>query len=391
MDGSGEADGDGQATEPAPAGPGVGDLHAVDPTLDEAGLPQERPRSMLRRMVGNLLSIALVVAIFVFLFAQLQGAEIGAAIELITPQSVLLVTVLALLNLASNWPPIVTSLPGLTYGQAAQTNLSSAAVSNTVPEGGAVATGMTYAMFHSFDRTLEAVTLSLMATGIWTNLTRYSLMAIALLFVAAQGIGGTTSVTIAVITAAVMAAAVVLFGLVLRSERFAVRLGRIGDRLIAPVLRRFHKPPFDAVTWMRTFRTDLVGLVHDRWMRLTVTMTISQLTACLVLFAAVRSMGIGAEYVPASLVVVAYAAQALVSLMSPTPGGMGVSEAALLAVLGLEVPPELQQNLVAAVILFRYAVWLLPIPLGAGSYLYWRYTAGKRERVAAKAARAAGG
>lgn len=371
------------SARPETSGPTVGDLQEIDPTLDEAGLPQERPRSVGRRMLSNFISFGLVIAIFVFLVSRLKGAELGDAISLITPASVIVVGLLGIVNLASNWPPIVTSLPGLRYGQAAQTNLASAAVSNTVPEGGAVATGMTYAMFHSFDQTLEAVTLSLTTTGIWTNLTRYSLMAVALLLVAAAGIGGATTVTIAVVTAVVMGLAVVLFGLVLRSEGFAVRLGHLGDRIIGPVLRRFHKPPFDAVAWMRTFRTDLVGLVHDRWLRLTTTMTLSQLTASLVLLVAVRMMGIGAEYVPISLVVVAYAAQALVSLMSPTPGGMGVSEAALLAVLGITVPESLQPNLVAAVVLFRFAVWLLPIPLGAGAYLYWRFTAGKRERSAA--------
>lgn len=366
--------------------PTVGDLGDIDPTLDEAGLPVERPRSVLRKMASNFISFALVIAIFWFLYTRLSGVDFSSAFALITPASVVVVCLLGVVNLASNWPPIVVSLPGLRIGEAAQANLASAAVSNTIPEGGAVATGMTYAMFHSFGRTLEAVTLSLMTTGIWTNLTRYSLMALALLLVAANGIGGSTSVTLAVVTAVVMVVLVALFGLVLRSESFAERLGRIGDRVISPVLRRFHKPPFDAVAWMRQFRTDLVGLVHDRWLRLTTTMTISQLTACLVLFAAVRMMGIGDEYVPVSLIVVAYAAQALVSLMSPTPGGMGVSEAALLAVLGVAVPDTLQDQLVAAVVLFRIAVWLLPIPLGAGAYLYWRMTAGKRRRGAAAVA-----
>ena len=69
-----------------------------------------------------------------------------------------MVVVLGVVNLATNWPPIVIALPGLRIREAAVTNTASAALSNTVPEGGAVATGLNFAMLRSWGFTLADIT-----------------------------------------------------------------------------------------------------------------------------------------------------------------------------------------------------------------------------------------
>ena len=43
-----------------------------------------------------------------------------------------------------------------------------------------------------------------------------------------------------------------------------------------------------------------------------------------------------------------------------------------MAILGAGLPAGLNAQIVAAVLLFRLATWLVPIPLGLVSYLYWR-------------------
>ncbi|MBI2706394.1 MAG: hypothetical protein HYX32_14070 [Actinobacteria bacterium] len=66
------------------------------------------------------------------------------------------------------------------------------------------------------------------------------------------------------------------------------------------------------------------------------------------------------------------------------------AEAALFAILGPAVPSVQQSALVAAIALYRYATWLLPIPLGAATYLYWRFSARWKATAAGSPAVASG-
>jgi len=60
------------------------------------------------------------------------------------------------------------------------------------------------------------------------------------------------------------------------------------------------------------------------------------------------------------------------SLLIPTPGGMGVAEVVLVGVLGYDLAQSEQPAVLAAVLLYRIATFLVPIPVGLGTYVYWR-------------------
>lgn len=345
---------------------------AAPPAKADDELPVAKPKSALRRVVSAVLTYGVVIAIFAFLVPKLGGVSLGDAVAYITPAALAATLLAGLVNLATNWPPIVVSLPGLRYPQAGVANLSSSAVSNTVPEGGAVATGLTYAIFHSWGFGVRPVTVSILTTGVWTNLVRYSLFAVSLLVVALGSADAAKGILVSVVVVAVMATVVVLFILLLRSESFTERLGHVTERIAHPVQRLARRQPSDLTAPLVRFRADLVGLVSDRWGRLTVWMAISQITMALVLVVALRSVGITNDTVSLAMAFVAYTGTSLVTLVVPTPGGVGVAEAAYMAILGPVVGPDQQAQLLAALFMFRAATWLLPIPLGAGTYLFWR-------------------
>ena len=344
------------------------------PDLDEEGVPKDRPRGITSRILNGVLSYGVIVLIFAFLFNKLGSADdMGASLELITASQVVICCLLGLFNLFTNLPPIVTTLPGLRYREAGVTNFASAAVSNTVPEGGAVATGMQFAMMRSWGFRLNAITSSFLTTGIWTNLVRYGLMAIALVALSYQEDSSETLRVIALVVTVLIALAIGALIGVLRSAPFARWLGRLIGKVTAPAYRLARKAPLD--DWddrTEEFRDELLVLVQRRWLRLTLTMMLSQLSACLVLGVALRLQGLDASLIPVSLVIVAYASMALASLVAPTPGGLGVAEVTLLAVLTYNLPAEYDNAVIASILLFRMATWLLPIPVGAGCYLFWR-------------------
>ncbi|MEZ5144279.1 MAG: lysylphosphatidylglycerol synthase domain-containing protein [Acidimicrobiales bacterium] len=342
------------------------------PDTGPAGAPPAAGTSLGRRLVGGVVTFGVVIAIFAFLVPKLSGVTLGEAAASITAAGLAVTLLAGLVNLTTNWPPIVVSLPGLRVPQAGVANLTSSAVSNTVPEGGAVATGLTYAIFHSWGFGVRPVTVSILTTGVWTNLVRYSLFAVSLLVVALGTAQAARWLSVAAIVVVAMAGVVVVFVLGLRSETFTVRLGHLVERVVHPAQRLVRRGPSDLTGALVRFRSDLVGLVTDRWGRLTAWMALSQVTMALVLVVALRAAGIGADEVGVALAFVAYTGASLAALVIPTPGGLGVVEAAYLAILTPFVPADQQAQLLAAIVMFRAATWLLPIPLGAGTYLFWR-------------------
>ena len=157
--------------------------------VDDEGLPAARPRGVGRRILSGLLTYGVVILCVVFLIRSIQGEDFTTAIALITWPQVAIICVLGVVNLATNLPPMAICLPGLRYREAAVTNTASAALSNTVPEGGAIATGLNYAMLRSWGFRLSDITSEVIVTGTWSQMTKYTLLAIGLCADLAAGLG----------------------------------------------------------------------------------------------------------------------------------------------------------------------------------------------------------
>src|SRR5207247_3161298 len=79
-----------------------------------------------------------------------------------------LILVLATIwNIFTYWPVVAAGLPGLSLGQAAVANQSSTSVAMTVPGGGALAVGVSYAMYRSWGFSTPAIALSALVIGVW--------------------------------------------------------------------------------------------------------------------------------------------------------------------------------------------------------------------------------
>jgi uncharacterized membrane protein YbhN (UPF0104 family) len=374
--------------EESPRGPTGVVPDADDPlAVTPADAAPDEPVGLGRKIAGNALSIGMVVAIFWFLIPKLQAVDLQEVAGLITAPLVVVAVVLGIVNLATNWPPMVTALPGLRLREAAVSNVGPAAVSNTVPEGGAIATGLVLGMQGSWGLPVPGITLGFLTTGLWTTLVRYSMTALALVVYASTGTDSAQLVTIAAIVLALVVAGCVVLALVFRSETLARRLGGLAGRPVGWVARRFHKPPPDLADALVRFRTRTIGLVEARWVRLTVTMVISQLAAVTLLTVMVRMVGVDADTVSLSKIFVAWGATSFASLLVPVPGGVGVAEVVLIGVLTAGLPPEYTSPITAAVLLYRGATWLLPILLGAGAYVFWRYNRSWRLTPEARAGR----
>ncbi|KZE99389.1 hypothetical protein A2J03_13035 [Rhodococcus sp. EPR-157] len=333
-------------------------------------------RSGIRKTLSAVLSYGVVGLVMWLLYRTVGSSdEVSNAIDSISLAQVLIVSGLGLVYLASMFRPMVYTLPGLSMRQAGVARTASLALANTVPEGGTVATGLTFAMYRSWGFGLSDSTTSIIAIGIWTNLSRYVLMSIALVVLVTFGSVTGSTVLIAVGACVVVSAVCLMIALIITNDGFARRIGRVLTRFRNALARRFTMiGPRDMEQVIADFRVDLLGRVRTCWRALTAPMLLSQLLGALVLGVAVRMSGLGHDEIGWDRIVIAFGAMWLAAFVAPTPGGLGVAEAALIAVLGAGLAASAQAELVAAVLLFRFATWFLPIPLGLIAYLYWRLT-----------------
>lgn len=339
----------------------------------------ERRRLLLKVVV----SVAVVAGIYFGLLPKLADvSEVWATIGAMTWLEIATLSAVALWNLASYWVVMMSVLPGLSFRRAAAVNLVGGAVSNSVPGGGAVAVGVTYAMLSSWGFGSGAIALSVLVSGIWNTFVKLGLPVLALALLVTERSAGTSLILGSLVGVGVLIAFVGLYALMLRSAALAHRVGSTVGRAASWVRTHLRRPPVG--DWGEAavrFRTQTIGLLRTRWLPITVASLLSHAALFLVLLLTLRHVGVSNAEVSWIAVLGAFAFVRLLSALPITPGGIGVVELGLAA--ALVVAGGDREQVVAAVLVYRALTFLPAIPLGAMTYLLWRRTA--HGRIAAVA------
>jgi uncharacterized membrane protein YbhN (UPF0104 family) len=277
-------------------------------------------------------------------------------------------------NLATYWFVLTAALPGLRLREAAVVNQASTAVSNTLPAGGAIGVGVSIAMYTSWGFTIAAIGRSTIVSGIWNNFVKLGMPVIALALLALEGGVTPARLTAAVFGIAVLVGAIVVFSLILKSDRLARAVGRFIGVIVdwgRGLMRK--SPTGDWDHRASSFRTETIGLLRHRWVWLTIATLVSHLSLYLVLLLALRHVGVSQEELSWIAVLAAFAFVRLISALPLTPGGVGIVELGYAAVLTIGLDEITSAQVVAAILVFRAVTYLLPIPLGLISYGIWRF------------------
>jgi uncharacterized protein (TIRG00374 family) len=339
---------------------------------DDAPEPRAGSSSKRKRIIQGTLSIGLGVAIIVFVLPQFADmSEVWRAIKDMTTLEMVVLLAFAIWNLMTYLIITVIATPGLTYPQAFVQSESTTAVSNTVPAGGAVSIGLTYGMLGSWGFSKSRITVSVLVTGIWNNFAKLGLPIVAVAILMLEGGAGGGRIISALIGLGALVAAIVIFALILRSEDFARRAGLRAERIANSLRRLLHKDPASGYDLaVVKFRSRIIGLVRHRWVGLTVWTLVSHLSLYAVLLVALRQIGVSDDEVSWARVLAVFSFARLLTAIPLTPGGLGVIEIALIA--GLDNSAVSHSEVVGAVLLFRLLTYVLPIPLGLGTYIFWR-------------------
>lgn len=327
-----------------------------------------------KRIVQALISLAIVAGIFLGVMPLIADyGDVFDTIRAMTGMELGSLVAFGLWNLMTYWFVLTAALPGLRLREAAVVNQASTAVSNTLPGGGVIGVGVSIAMLTSWGFTIGSIGRSAVVTGIWNNFVKLGMPVLALALLALDGELTPARVTAAAIGIIVLISAVVLFGLLLRSDRLARAIGQGVGSVVNRGRKLLRKEPIEE--WgerSSDFRTDTIGLLRHRWMWLTVATLLSHISLYLVLLVALRHVGVSQEELSWIAVLAAFAFVRLISALPLTPGGVGVVELGYAAVLTIGLDDITSAQVVAAILVFRAVTYLLPIPLGLISYVVWR-------------------
>ena len=345
------------------------------PSADTITGPERRRPRPGREILRTAGSVALVAAIFGFALPHFASyGSVWASMHAMAWPQALVVAVAAAASMASTWIMICSVLPSIRVREAAVVNLGSNAVANSLPAGGALAMGVSWAMLSSWGVSTAEYVLYTLVSGIWNVFARLGLPVVALLVLVTVRPPGAGLIAAAAVGLALLAAMAAGLSLLMRSESFAFRAGRALQLTLVTACRLVRRQAsFDVPGSLLGFRDRAGALIAARGWRITAATAASNLTLWLVLLACLRGVGLSQAQVPWQTSLAAFAFVRLLTVLPITPGGLGITELGLIATLAVGAGHQATAQVTAAVLLYRAVTYLPPIPLGAIACLIWRH------------------
>jgi uncharacterized membrane protein YbhN (UPF0104 family) len=323
------------------------------------------------RVLRGIASVALAAVLLVLLLPRVTGArwsQIGDQLARLSTGQLLALAAVWLIGLWFYTFVLTGSVPGLRHDQALTVNVTTSAVSNLIPFGGAAGLALTFGMLRTWGFSAPTVALSALVTGIWNVLAKLALPLLALVGLLIAGDAATHRLAAAAATgAAVLGLALGVLAGALSSEGFAIVVGRTAQGVGHAGLRLARSPR--RLAWdqgVPRWRHQVIGLVRTGWSRLTFGLVGFLGSQAVLLYLSLHALG--SSLGPAQ-VFAGYAFGRLLSTLVITPGGLGITEtgaAGLLTAFGGD-----SAVCASGVLLFSGFAFFAEFPAGALGYLVW--------------------
>ena len=324
-------------------------------------------------IIQSVVALVIIVVIFGWLLPSvIDYREIFDALKTLEWwQFALLLVAGLIVYLPEGWLYALL-VPGLTWWRGIKSWVASTGVGSTVPAMDLV---VRYGMYRSYGASPARSMLGIFLSGIFDNITKFSLPVIALIVLAIAGVEDIPGavILIAVIAALIVAGTLVVAIGVARSERFALWLGRTVERVASWFLGLFKKGPVtglsDRVVTLRDAALETVSAV---WPRAFLASAMGKLWTYVILLIALRIADIPSDVISAVEAFLVWSLVLLVASIPLTPGGVGFVEAAYIALFGAIAGSAYSTEIGVAVVLYRAAQWALPIVVGWLTVGWWR-------------------
>lgn len=325
------------------------------------------PRSTLRRFVLGTLSAGLSVGLLVVALPKVSHSswdDVLDEVPQVQARFFALLLTLWIVGLYVHTVLLRAVLPGLRRRHAFALNLGGSCVSNVLPLGGAAGAALNWAMLSSwgFDRSSVltfTTTTNLIVAAVKVAIAVAGLVALAevpSLQGALPHAGTMLVITLCVLFVAALVAVYV-------ARRPAADGAEGSHRGLRAVIH--------------SVRTSAVSAVRSRWVPVMFGAFGYPMLQLALLDACLHAFGL---HIPFWYAAVAYAADRVLTMVPITPGGAGVAETGMTAVLiALGFDPTASA---AAVLLYRGFTYYIEIPIGGAVALGWAVRRG-RARIAA--------
>ncbi len=272
---------------------------------------------------------------------------------------------------ACAWQLTRIALPGVSWFVAATSQLSSNAIAKIVPGGAAIGAGVGFRMLSVSGVERSSAGAALTANSIISNGVLLCLPLVALVL---SILGAPIPRGMAHVAWGGALLFVVLFGTafsLVRFERPIRLLGNAIQRSAGWVLRRLHRSGGPTADGIIRQRDAMVASLGARWRTALSVAVGNWLFDYFALVFALEAIGSRPRL---SLVLLAYAVAAVLSMIPITPGGVGFVEAGLVAMLTLAGVPG--EEALLATLAYRVVSYWLPLPAGLVAHLLFRHRYG---------------
>ncbi|MGH3136716.1 MAG: lysylphosphatidylglycerol synthase transmembrane domain-containing protein [Gaiellaceae bacterium] len=300
--------------------------------LEEA---RKKKRAGWKRWAMIGLSVAIIALTFAFVLPKIADYRaVWDVVKGLSWQWIVVLILVALLNAATNAPPWMAALPGLSFIQAARVTLASTAMTMVAPGGAAPGMATSFAMLKKWGYEGRPVGLAVAVTSIWNQLLIFGIPILAVAGLVAQGNRNSTVELVALIALAAFCVIVAGFAIGLSSARLARRVGDWAARIVTRLKGLLRRAP---VTWngegFVRFRGEAIVLLRARWWYLTLATLANHLSVFLLLVVCLRAVGVEASHVTIVEAFAAWALSRVLSSIAITPGGLGFVELGLTGAL----------------------------------------------------------
>lgn len=336
---------------------------------------------VMRRFVAPLITIMIIGTLSVFqrdvlldTWGRLTTLHPLAFVPLVLAAGIMILARAAFLASCS---------PGISIRQSVVADQSALAAGYGIAlGGGAVGTGMRIHMFNAHGLTALQISASIIATAVVPSFTTWGL---PMTLLALPTLRGTASDVeqLAVFAGTLLVAVSILFWWgALRTPRVFLLVGRVGYIIRAILLRRLPRrlhrirllvERTEPAAFSGEMRLALVSLLRTRW-PLILLSSLGTLAAgyfCLWTSASV----FGAQGLEWHEALIAFSLIRVLIALSPIPGGTGIAEIGLIALLERAGVSTIDAT--GTTILYRFLTWFIPIVVG--TVCWWRYNHPRQE------------
>ena len=320
-----------------------------------------------RRSIATriLLLAGIAVVVFVGILPRVVDYDgVRVALSSLSTTQLAVLVVATVIAYVANAAPTRILIPGLSWPRAVGADLAARAVVSTIPGPTDIATR--FVLYRQWAISADAATAGIIFAAFFETSS-----ALVLPLIATVGVVVTGSVTrpsvvwLSVIGVVVLALGIGLLTGLVRSESMARRFGGWLERVTTRLWRAFHRtPPSGVAEGVMDVRDRSKDTLTRHGFAGFGAAVAAKLGWFVVLEVALWSVGVTPDVLPPSVVLAAMAAVALVALIPITPGAVGVSEVAYIGFLTAVAGEGLTAAITAAIVIFRAAQWLAPIPIG---------------------------